>query len=999
MWHRTKQVFDDVLGRSKNERAARLSEMCGDDRTLRAEVESLMAAHEQAADFGERPAIELLNGLDTETCVVAPRQLLRKGDQLGVYEIDSLIGVGGMGEVYRAHDTTLDRDVAIKLLPEFLAADKHRLARFEREARVLARLDHPNIATIFRLERTSVAMFLVMELAHGETLAARMARERIPIGDLLAIALQIAGALEAAHEKAIVHRDLKPGNIVVGPDGKVKVLDFGLAKALSDDTEKGDFANPDPDATLPGVLLGTAAYMSPEQACGKATDRRTDIWAFGCVLYEMLSGQKLYSGDTPPETLARIIEHPPELSAIPDTTPCAIRVLLNRCLTKDVLSRLQAIGEARIVIEEAIEHGNTDCGDSNSHPGTPTRVPRARVAFRALLWLVIVASTSLILLWWAPWRLSPRAAFRVSTDLGVDAAPILGLGASTILSPDGTLLAIVANRSTVGARPLIQIYLRRLDQAHAIPLAGTDGGRSPFFSPDSKWIAFFADGKLKKIAVTGGAVITLCDAPFPSRGGSWSDDDTIVFAPRRPTGLFRVSSAGGEAEALTDTSADEVAQGWPQVLPGGKAVLYTSYLRPGTSSDNTALVVQPLPTGARKIVQRGGYYGRYAPSGHLLYVRDGTLLAASFDVDRLETAGAPVPVAQSVTGIAPGGAEYAFSSNGELVYLPGRFFDADEPKPIFWMDRDGKTSLLRSFDANWVNVRFAGDGRRLALEMWSGDRQPDVWVYEWARDTLSRLTFDPGPDVTPVWTPNGDRIVFASKRGADSAFNLYWQRADGGGDATRLTTSRNNQLPGSWDPSGKFLAFTERDSQMNSDLLILPIEGDELSGWKAGTPTVFLRTQSNESEPMFSPDGRWISYVSNETGRDEVYVRPFRSSGSQWHVSSGGGKWPMWSHATRELFYVDDHAQLMVASYDTAGNVFRTEKPRPWTSSSIAARNGPRSFDLHPDGKRFVIDRSLHQVGREIPNVVLVFNFFDELRRLAPPRRSIAPLPSRIVAK
>jgi serine/threonine-protein kinase len=910
---------------------------------------------------------------------------LAAGTRLGPYEILAPLGAGGMGEVYQARDTNLRRDIALKILPDAFAHDPDRLARFQREAQLLAALNHPNIAHIHGLEESNGVRALVMELVEGPTLADRVAQGPIPLAEVLPIAKQIADGLEAAHEQGIIHRDLKPANIKVRDDGTVKVLDFGLAKALDPTASSSAEAMRSPTlsvhATQAGILLGTAAYMSPEQARGKVVDRRTDIWAFGVVVFEIVTGQRLFGGETISDTLASVLKTDPNWSALPATVPPDLRRLLRRCLEKDPKRRLQAIGDARIQIEDLL----SGAPEESIAAGFPRPL---RPHERALPWAVAGAlAFALVLVLWAPWRKSLQvpAPLRLNAELGTDLSLTIGPGAAAILSPDGAVVAFVAQRSGGGSP---QLYVRHLNQLQATPLSGTDDVESPFFSPDGQWIAFFAGGKLKKISVTGGAAVTLCDAPA-GRGGAWGDDGTIVFSPSAAprVRLVRVSSAGGKAEPLTSIVEGEVnrfggfvlaaTQRWPQVLPG-KAVLYTDSGLPGTDAN---VVVQPLPSGSPKVVQRAGYHGRYLLSGHLVYIHDGTLFAAPFDLARLEVTGQPVPAVEGVaSNQLTGGAQFAVSDSGTLVYLPGQITGGGIP--IQWMDHDGKTTLLRATLANWLNPLFAPDGRRLGMQIIDG--QSDIWVYEWARDTLTRLTSDPTNDSKPVWTPDGRRIVFASARADKSTLNLYWQRADGTGDAQRLTESKNSQRAASWHPSGKFLAFEETTPQTNVDLMILPMEGDDASGWTPGKPTVFLNSPAEEREPMFSPDGRWLAYSSNESGRDEVSVRPFPGPGGKWPISTGGGTFPTWSRTKHELFYGTPSGQIMVASYTMGGDSFRAEKPRPWSEGRYETRGPNRMFDLHPDGQRFATASTGQTPGAKQDKVVFIFNFFDELRRIAP---------------
>ncbi|MDO8679764.1 MAG: protein kinase [Acidobacteriota bacterium] len=899
------------------------------------------------------------------------------GTRLGPYEVLSLLGAGGMGEVYRAKDSKLKREVALKVLPADVAKDRERLARFQREAEVLASLNHPHIAQIYGLEQAGDTFALVMELVEGEDLAQRIARGPVPLDEALPIARQIAEALEAAHEQGIIHRDLKPANVKVRADGTVKVLDFGLAKAMAPAGAAGANAMNSPTlsihATEAGLILGTAAYMSPEQAAGKAVDKRSDLWAFGVVLLEMLTGRQVFAGETVSHVLAAVLRAEPDWSALPANTPPPIRRLLRRCLDKDRKRRLDSVADARLEIDDAL----TPIGET----GTVSESTQGAAWRRALPWAVaaaglVVAAVAITL--WVPWRkASPPAPLRLSTELGADVSLTVGLGDATSLSPDGAVIAFVAQKSGGGSP---QLYVRRLTQLQATPLSGTDDAESPFFSPDGQWIAFFAGGKLKKIAVTGGATVTLCDAP-DDRGGAWGEDGTIVFLPNTRGSLMRVSSAGGTPEPLTSLAEGEATQRWPQVLPGGKAVLFTSS-GATVAYDDANLVVQALPTGARTVVQRGGYHGRYLPSGHLVYLHAGTLVAAPFDLERLAVTGPPVPALEGVTSNADtGGAQFAVSASGTLVYLPGH--STGSGLPIHWMDHEGKTPPLRATPANWSNLLFAPDGRRLAIQILERSTN-DIWVYEWARDTLTRLTFDPANDLKPVWTPDGRRLVFASARADQAMPNLYWQRADGTGDAQRLTESKNLQWPASWHPSGTVLAFEEQTPQTATDLMILPLEGDEASGWKPGKPTVFLNSPFTEREPMFSPDGRWLAYISNEFGRPEVYVRPFPGPGGKWQISTGGGSYPTWSQTKRELFYGTPNGQIMVAPYAVEGDSFRAEKPRLWSEGRHVVRGLTRMFDLHPDGERVALAPAAQTSGVKQDHVTFLFNFFDELRRIAP---------------
>jgi serine/threonine protein kinase/Tol biopolymer transport system component len=969
------EVFHQALQREPSERDAFVREASRGDSALYSEIASLLANHEDggAESWAAAAAAHLITG----------RPSLDPGTWLGSYRIDRFLAAGGMGEVYSAHDTKLGRQVAIKILPDTFTHDPERLARFRREAQVLAALNHPYIGAIYGLEEATGRQFLVLELVDGDTLAARLTRGRLSVDDTLAVATQIADALEAAHEKGITHRDLKPANIALTLDGAVKVLDFGLARVTEAEAHSSADRGIMPPASTSdaGVIVGTAAYMSPEQARGRAADKRSDIWAFGCVLYEMLTGSRAFANeDDRSDTRAAVLNDEPDWTRVPSDVPRYVRTLLRQCLEKNRAARIADIAAVRFVLA----HGATFEGPARSSPDAAV-VPTPLWA-RAIPWSVAgacAATLGLVLWLWAPWKQTPvPAAMRMSMELASDVSLAnTELGSAAVLSPDGTVIAFVGRTAGNASS---RLYVRRLDQLQAVPLPGTDDAESPFFSPDGKWLAFFASGKLKKIAVTGGASVTLCDAPA-GRGGTWGNDGTIVFSPAvsLATRLLRVSSTGGIPTPLTPESDTPQAR-WPQILPDGKSVLFTSS-RIAADFSNADLIVQPLSGGEPKVVQRGGFYGQYVPSGHLLYVHAGTLWATPFDLDGLAVSGPPVAVIEGVTSnAANGGAQVAVSASGTLVYQPG---SGTSGVPIHWMDHEGKTTALRTVPANWTALRFAPDGHRLALQINVVGSGADIWLYESERDAFTRLTSDPGNHGNPVWTPDGRRIVFGSTRGNQGPLNLYWRRADGVGDVQRLTDSAHGHLPVSWHPGGKFLAFTELNPQTNFDLLILPIEGDETGGWRPGKPTVFLKSRFDEREPMFSPDGRWIAYQSNASGRNEVYVRPYPGPGGQWQISTGGGVYPAWSRTANELFFGTPTQQIMVSAYDIDGHAFRAEKPRLWSDARYKTRGTFRPFDLHPDGKRFALAPAAATPGDAgQDHVTVIFNVFDELRRIAPNR-------------
>ncbi len=888
--------------------------------------------------------------------------MLPAGTRLGSHEVLALLGQGGMGEVYQARDTKLGRDVAIKVLPEVFAHDPQRLSRFQREAKLLASLNHPNIATIHGLEESNGTHYLVMELVPGETLRERVAREgALPVQEALGIARQIADALEAAHEKSIIHRDLKPANVKVTPEGKVKVLDFGLAKAFAGEESGSDPSNSptlSQAATLQGVILGTAAYMSPEQARGKAVDKRTDIWAFGCVLYELLTGKQAFHGEDITDILAAVVRAEPEWSRLPESTPPSIRALLRRCLQKDKVLRMRDAGDACIEIHEALA-APKDAGETHGAPASRSKWPWAVAAILAALLGVALPG------WWhatRPIQQKLQPLVRLDVDLGPDVSLGSPYGAEEILSPDGTRLVYVSQG---------RLFTRRLDQPSATELAGTQGANAPFFSPDGQWVAFFAQGKLKKISVEGGVAIPLCDANNP-RGGSWGEDGDIIAELVNTSGLSRIPSAGGAPTPVTELQSGEATHRWPQILPGGKAVLFTAHT--ATEGFDTANIeVMSLADHHTKTLQRGGTFGRYLPSGHLIYVNRGTLFAVPFDLDRLEVRGAPAPVLDQVGyNAGNGSAQFDFSQTGTLIYRSGGA--GGGLLTVQWLDAAGKTQPLLAKPDVYVRPSLSPDGNRLAIST------SDIWVYEWQRDTMTRLTFGPAVSTYPLWSPDGRYILFQASGG------MFWTRSDGAGKPQPLTQSKNTQLPWSFTADGKRLAFDEINPENGFDLWTMPLESDA-AGLRAGKPEPFLQSPFNERQGSFSPDGRWLAYASDESGSFQVYVRAFPDKGGKWQISNSGGVNPVWSHNGRDLFFRTEDNQIRVASYTVKGDSFVADKPRVWSEKRIANVGITANYDLPPDGKRVaaLMPTGTPEDQKAQNHLIFLENFFDEVRRRTKP--------------
>ena len=976
-WRQIAEVYEAALEREPVERGAFLADACRDDADLHREVASLLAQD-------DTPLVIDQGMLAAAAAVLEGTSRLEPGARLGPYRVEALIGAGGMGEVYRARDQKLHRDIALKVLPESLTRDADRLARLTREAHVLASINHPNIAAIYGFEDGGEVHALVLELVEGQTLADRIAGRPIALPEALAIARQIAEALAAAHELGVVHRDLKPANVRVRDDGTVKVLDFGLARAVHPASPSTDApvmsalqspAAQSPALTAVGVILGTAAYMSPEQAKGRPADKRSDVWAFGCVLYEMMTGTPAFTGDDVPDTLASVLRGQPDWTALPAATPPAVRRLLRRALEKDPKRRLADMSDARLDIDEA---QGAEAPDS----GLGVQPARASAVQRALPWTIAAAlAIALVatLIASRPWRGVPVSfAHHLSVDLG--AAAFLGGsidGTSQLaISPDGSMLAFVGTRDGVVDR----LYLRRLGQLEAVPLVTTPV-RNPFFSPDGQWVGFFSvdDRKLKKIPVAGGSAVPICDVDGPTpRGASWGDDDTILFNPfAEPwSPLLRVAATGGKPEPVTTLGPGDVAHRWPQVLPGAKAVLFAAFGTQG-GIDASNVVVQRLPSGPAKIVLRGAHYARYVRSGHLVYAQGATLFAVPFDVERLEVTGQPVALVHGVMAFAMSGASlFDVSNSGTLAYVAGDLIGTEAQ--MAWMRRDGTMEPMRAARRDWRNPQVSPDGTRIAFHLDDG-RQLDVYTYEWARDFTTRLTSDPSVDSYAVWAPDGRTIVFSSSRGLRQLANLYWVRADGTGEPHRLTESDQRQLASSWHPSGRYLAFDQQISRQQWDLMVVPMTVDG-SGWKAGTPTRVVSRIGQRSGAVFSPDGQWLAYMSNESGRSEIFVRAFPEAATAWQISTAGGLIPTWSRARHELFYLSQDSHLMVVSFGVEGNTFRANPPLQWSDRPINGRPAARSFDLHPDGDRVIVSGGPAS-RTNVDKVVLVSGFLDELRR------------------
>jgi Tol biopolymer transport system component len=885
---------------------------------------------------------------------------LHPGTRLGPYEVTAQIGVGGMGEVYRATDTNLKRSVALKVLPDSVAGDPERLARFQREAEVLAALNHPNIAHIHGLEKSAGITSLVMELVEGPTLADRIASGPIALEEALPTAIQIAEALEAAHALGIIHRDLKPANIKVRSDGVVKVLDFGLAKALEPASALSRAAVDSPTITSPammtrtGVILGTAAYMSPEQAKGRTTDTRSDVWAFGCVLFEMLSGKIAFGGATVTETLAAVIRAEPDWSQLPADTPPPVRSLLRRCLQKDLRHRVQAIGDARITLEEAL----TGAADA------PVAAAGREAAWRRLLPWALLSATVLAFAGLAWVREGQRTttipAQPVRLQIPMPSRPPLRVSGLFALSPDGQQLAFAASSSD----GIPRIWLRALSSLEIRPLAGTEGvGTLLFWSPDSRFIAFDSGGRLQKIGVAGGPADTVCALPRTPVGGSWNKTGVMIFGQFGGP-IMQVPARGGTATPLTalDAATGDVAHNMPAFLPDDRHFVYLHDTGTDGAISTGSLDAKPDGQDTRRfsVTMFGAAYLPVADSnsGLLLYLRRGTLMAQPFDERRLELSGDPAPVVEGPIGNFYDSGLFSASRNGTLTYWsPGNV-----QSQLTWFDAQGKILGTIGELGAYEDFALSPDGTQAFLSKRIHEFEGSaVWLLDMSRGTSTRFELDrTAYNEKAIWSPDGHKVIFGSAR-AGQNMNLYQKTISGSADSEALVTSSDWKSPLSWSPDGRSVLYLSVGGKTKGDMWVAPLGNHR-------APVPFLQTAFDERDGEFSPDGRWIAYASNESGRDEVYVRPFSSdpsgtplpdSGNKWIISSEGGVRPKWKKDGTELYYLDLDGKLMAASVTTRP-VFQAGVPRLLfqTRSGSAGANWAGSADAHwapsPDGKRFL---------------------------------------------
>jgi serine/threonine protein kinase len=887
------------------------------------------------------------------------------GRTIGPYQIVALLGEGGMGKVWRAHHAALRRDDALKVLPDAFASDPDRLARFQREAQVLASLNHPNIAHVYGLEQSEGVQALVMELVEGPPLADRIARGPIPVDEALPIAKQIAEALEAAHEQGIIHRDLKPANIKVRPDGTVKVLDFGLAKLIGP-AEAGHYvrdATASPTITSPammtglGVLLGTAAYMSPEQARGKVVDKRTDIWAFGCVLYEMLAGRRAFGGEEVADTLAFVLSREPDWLALPATAPVSIRKLLHRCLEKDRRRRLADIADARFELDEAP-------ADEPAPPVARRTLSRAGIAWFAA-GVCLTAALGLVAAMYL--RSEPAEAptmrFVVSPPDGWSLASgsrFGGVATSPLaVSPNGRFIALLARNAEGRDR----LWVRSLDTLAARELPGTNGAIGPFWSPDSEWIAFFAEGRLQKIAIAGGAPITVCETPT-FNAGSWGPDGTILFALGPGTGvrpIRQVSALGGVASDATVVADGEANHVRPVFHPDGRHFFFRVL-----GGANAGYYVTALGSPERTRLF-GSEVGNVVFAGdHLLFLRDTSLVAQQFDVRQLRLTGEAVPVAEQIARFGGGAGVGTFSASSSVLAYQAAIGGGSR---LTWFARDGMPMEAVSDPANYSDLSLSPDGRRALVSVPEANRlggQRDIWLVDLTRGLRTRFTFDASDELQSVWSPDGRRVIFDSLR--KSGRDLYQKNSNLTGVEGLLQADAFSKHPESVSPDGRLLLYSTGPLGQPPDIWILPLTEE-------ARPRAFLQTRYAEFDGSFSPDGRWIAYTSQESGRSEVYVVPFPGPGGKRQVSTAGGGSARWRRDGSELFYIDADDRLIAVAVDGRGEGFEIGGAKPLF---VIRRGGDRwVYDVSPDGQRILVNAAEDQTSAPI---TVVANWQSALR-------------------
>ena len=863
------------------------------------------------------------------------------GARLGRYEVVDLLGVGGMGSVYRAVDASLGREVAIKALAEAFRGDSASLRRFEREARVLATLNHPNIATIYGFERLDGSPYLVLERVEGDTLAQRLVRGPMPIAEVLAVALQIVAGLEEAHSQGVIHRDLKPSNVMLTRDGRAKLVDFGLAKTMGPRPNSQEAAEP---ITAIGIVLGTARYMSPEQVMGEEVDARTDVWAFGCVLYEMLTGRPAFPGRSVSEAVAAVLRDDPDWLALPADTPPNIARLVRRCLRRDRHDRLQHIGDARLeLVEVDVE---TDQASARA-----ARPKWTRAAFLLTLILAVIAGAGAFFMMRAPQGVTASASARLSLELPARMTLASDYWAPFAIAPAGSPLILEANEGATR-----RLYVRELSKPSLRALAGTEGARQPIVSIDGEWVAFFANRKLSKIPVTGGPIVQLADIGNNPRGAAWAPDGTIVVAPTQTSGLVRVPERGGKPTPLTtlDRSRGEYSHRWPDVLPGGKWVIFIVGLDDETF-DEARVEAVSLESGERRVLVERAGFARFAPGGQLLFVRGGQVHAVGLDPERLIVHGTPEVVIDAVRyDPRNGGSHVAVSASGVLLYGPGAPLSSEYY--LTWVDRGGQLRQVVDTPRRFRDPSASPDGRRIAIVI-GASTEADLWLLD-ANGTLSRLSFAMSPH-RPTWTPDGSAITFGAEKGG--TWRLLTMSADGQGESTVLYESSHRMYPNAWSPNGRYLIFQQSRPRTGWDLYILQVDA---SGRAVGAPQTFVNTPFHEANAAISLDGRWLAYESDEVdGVVQVYARSFPGGSHKVRASTGGARWPAWDSNGNLHYWQTGENILQSAHTRQVSDELIIDAPQPvWAGDigvSVLARAvisvaGAR-YDVDATGTRFLV--------------------------------------------
>jgi len=902
------------------------------------------------------------------------------GAQLGPFEVLAPLGSGGMGEVYRARDSRLGREVAIKVFPAAFSADEDRLRRFEQEARAAGMLNHPNILTIYDIGTHDGYPYIVAELLDGEELRVQMNRGPLLVRQALDYAQQITLGLAAAHEKGITHRDLKPENLYVTADGRVKILDFGLAK-LKRQPVHGGVNSETPTAlvsptTNPGTVIGTVGYMSPEQVLGEEADHRADIFAFGLILYEMLAGRPAFEGASAVAVMSAILrDEPPELVESNDKIPPQLDRLVRRCLEKRPERRFHSAHDLGLALEvlsatsgsrlEAQSAALSGAAKTQAEARGPRLPNRKRLVWIAITALLLLAALPFVIAYIQRAPVTTRAVRSFILPPEKSIFNFVGLNAGPVtVSPDGRRLAFVASASE--GRNLL--WVRPLDALSAQQLAGTEGAFHPFWSPDSRFLGFFADGKLKKIDAAGGPPITLCEAPM-GRGGTWNLNGVIIFAPNNTGALHRVSASGGASSEVTklDEARGELSHRWPCFLPDGRHFLYLGRGSILSEGETAAICVASLDSQGSKLLLRANSNTAYT-QGHLLYLREGALLAQPFDAKRLETTGDAFPIAEQIQHIpALGRGVFSVSENGVLAYQTG---SATGNLQLTWFDRSGKPLGVLDDPAPNANPKLSPDGKRLAVVITDPQTgHPDIWLYELARGIKTRFTFDPAGEREPIWSPDGSRIVFTSNR--KGHFDLYQKSANGAGSEELLLESNFDKAPSSFSPDGRFLLYSAVDPKTKADLWVLPLGGDR-------KPFPFLQTEFTESFGQFSPDGRWIAYRSDESRGGEIYVAPFPGPGGQRQVSTAGGRQPRWRGNGKELFYLSPDDKMMAAEVNGQGATLEVGAVRPLFEARQSVTGG-FLYDVTGDGQRFLINAAVEQKASS--PIILVQNWTVDSKR------------------